>query len=371
MSDDAERKAKADADKAEADAARAAADAAKAAQEAEEWNSEAAKRLRAAELEQATAEAEKAVADAKRAQVSALVPDLAGVDRGETKTSGDAPLYGVVAAHRALTAVAQRIAEVISPVVAGKKVLITSQTDLASLDAAYSHVRSGLDYLIRSSGEILPQKDVETASLLPAAAVASAIPAALSLTSAKRTIQTFSSTIDSIAAVASIAASLPTTSVWLDDFRLVPESQVARDCVALQVLRPALDELVTAGQATEPKVRRAKDLITAIDSFLVAANAAPTDGARSPLISAALFEGMHAADALSHVLLVAGATSASQQVIDDKPLWFDDKFSVLSSVSVTYVLIETSTSKVVKSGVEVGTVHISGNIGKSFSIQAK
>ena len=50
----------------------------------------------------------------------------------------------------------------------------------------------------------------------------------------------------------------------------------------------------------------------------------------------------------------------------------DDKFSVLSSVSVTFVLIEaTETSNVVKAGTEVGTAQIYGTIGEGFDIQAK
>ena len=52
----------------------------------------------------------------------------------------------------------------------------------------------------------------------------------------------------------------------------------------------------------------------------------------------------------SHVPLAIGASSASQQVVDDRPFLFEDTFSVMSSASVIYVLNESSTSQVVASG---------------------
>ncbi len=49
---------------------------------------------------------------------------------------------------------------------------------------------------------------------------------------------------------------------------------------------------------------------------------------------------------------------------------FKDRFSTIATSSVTYILIETSESTVLKAGSIGGEAKISGSIGKDFSIKA-
>ena len=50
---------------------------------------------------------------------------------------------------------------------------------------------------------------------------------------------------------------------------------------------------------------------------------------------------------------------------------FKDTFSVMSSATLTYVLIETSTSQVVARGNQVGTAHLRGKVGDTFELGSK
>ena len=311
---DAARKAKAEADMAEIDLAKKRA-------EFDEWKAESATRARQAEQNEKVSESEKAAAEAKRAQISALIPDFSQVEKGETKFEGEAPLYAGVAAHRALADVATRVAETIADVVKGKQLLITNDADLASADGTYQQMRATIDHLRSAAQALLPKPERSTGgtdrtiALLPIlGAVASAIPGILSLFAARRTVQTFAATIDTMAATAAIAGRLTGATVVLDGFRLVPETQLLKDCVELQVLSTQLETL----GATKPQ---AKELASTIESFLTAAQTTSKDNARSPLISAALFEQLHVGKKFTHVLLITGATAVSQQTIDDKPMW--------------------------------------------------
>ena len=344
-------------------------------------NKELERRKAEAELEKAIAEAEKATAESKRAQVSALIPDIKDANASKLDVSGDAPLYGGMAAHHALVDVSAKIADAIADIVTDKKVLVTSDADLATSDAIYVQVATSLDGLISAAEAILPTvaegspggPDSSADLGFPGAAVgaiASAIPAVLSAFSSQRTVKTFSSTVDAEAAIASVAGALHTAQVWIDDFRLLPAADLAQRFATLQALRIRVQQLVTLEpDATKPLPKLAKDVLTAIDAFLTSALTTPSGAKRSPFAEACLREQLHESGALDFVLLVTGASATSQQMINDRPFWSDDKFSVLSTVSVTYALIELPSSKVVGSGVVVGTTQLMGKIGEGFEIQ--
>jgi hypothetical protein len=97
--------------KAIADAAKAQSDADKTAKENAEWDSELAKRQREAEARSAIAKADKDAAASRLGQVTAMLPDLSKVERGETTVSGDQALFGSALAARALKSAASKVAE--------------------------------------------------------------------------------------------------------------------------------------------------------------------------------------------------------------------------------------------------------------------
>jgi hypothetical protein len=116
-------------------------------------------------------------------------------------------------------------------------------------------------------------------------------------------------------------------------------------------------------------------LITSIDAFAAAVRAVPTGARRSSLATAALHELLHKpgliadrAEQFTHVLLVKGQPGQSQQVVNNLPLWFQDKFSTIVDVNVTYMLIETASSRIVTSGTVTCVAKAWGNIGEEPNI---
>jgi hypothetical protein len=276
---------------------------------------------------------------------------------------------------------------------------------------------------------------VQTAGVTPidtaleaAGAVASAIPAVLSLLSAHRTLSSAAVTASDLAAVAAVAGSMrsESTRVFHDDFRLVPGSGVyalagsvagkRQELVARKIalgdkksdlsadLAAAKAELGAFEKATPPdqdevldaqkkvagvqaqldevevRVGVVDSLLTAADSFITTIRAVPGGGGRSPLATAALHEQLHAGDGIdtdgdtpadeehgenkyTHVLLVKTQSGQVQQMLDNRPLWFRDKFSTAVETSITYMLIDTSSSAVVAAGTESAVESAHGTIG--------
>jgi hypothetical protein len=230
--------------------------------------------------------------------------------------------------------------------------------------------------------EAPPRLEVLGAGLEVVGAAASALPALLSLISANRSVQTFAGSVDSFSAAVAIAGALEdnaSTSVWLDDFRLVDGATVLKSAVDLDRLRARLSDKANDSQSPDPDVKQLLDEVT---GFLTSLYAAPPDNPRPPIVTAALYERLHQPEAqdnngsaeppprFSHVLCVQGITSSSQQVVDNRPLLFDDKLSVLGTISIPWVLIDTGDSAVAAAGVAVGTSQLSGRIGESFQVES-
>lgn len=461
----------ADANKAEADARTAQASAERAEQELAEWKSDLARKQREAEATKATAEADKAareaevsldpeidrkkqeaeadkaiaearkaVADADRARLTALIPDLTEVPRGETTVTTEQPLFNAVLAHRALGDAAGVVKEKVKDLLGTDGiVLLTSDADLATSDSAHMEVKTGLDQLIAAADKLLsvPKAEgiepvgvevpgVETAGVeAGVGAIAAAIPSVLSLLSAHRSISTYTASIDDTAALAAVAGTLSDTKVQLDDFRLVPHGKTTERTRTLQERRSQLLQLkltleqtkaengtrraaaeerirdlntrldkTPKGQSVERIVEGLKDAkkerdtasrtekqaavhvgivestLTTIDAFVTRLTTIPSGAKRSPLAAAALREQLHAEKdpKFSQVLLIKAAAGSVAQLLNDRPLWFEDKFSMIGSVSLSYVLIDASTSLVKAAGQASGSASISGSIGKDFSV---
>ena len=459
MSTPEERLSVANTEKAEADARKASAEADKAAREvAVILDSELDRRKQEAEAEKAIAEARKATADADRARLSALIPDLGDMSRGETTITTEQPLFSAVLAHRALGDAAGVMKTRLEGKLGEGVTLLTSDPDLATSDAVYLDVRTGLDQLSTAADKLLaaakPEAGLEEAAEaqgdkealgagavtgalgaavggpagMAAGALAAAVPSVLSLLSAHRSISTYPATVDDTAALAAVGGALAEWKVKLDDFRLVPEGEITEAASELQTRRSQLVELkLTQDQtrsrgaavrsASEERIRElnaqldkarekglsvedilrsikeekeARDLasmtekrsavfigliesaLSTIDAFVAKLTTVPAGGKRSPLAAAALREQFRSnGDAkISKVLLVKAASGSVAQLLNDRPLWFKDRFMMIGSVSVSYVLIDPSDSTVEAAGQAPGTASVKGTIGKEFTISS-
>jgi hypothetical protein len=262
-------------------------------------------------------------------------------------------------------------------------------------------------------------------------ALAAALPGAISLLTAHHTLSTSPVTADSFAAAAVVAGELsqrtPKPAVFHDDFRLLPEggavlqklSTLADERQKLTACKTPLEEtkstesarlggLNAAVKGLEEKLHETKksdrepvrsqlegkhaeieacevaigkcavrlalidSTAGAIDQFTTSLRTTAEGAAHSPLTAAILREQLHGdcrdEDKFTHVLLVKAESGSAQQLIDDRPLMFKDRFSTIATTSVTYMLIETEGSTILRSGSIGGEATIEGTVGKSISV---
>jgi hypothetical protein len=376
------RKAKWDADAAEAAAK-------KAAREEAEASSPAAVARR-------EALAEKDTAAAQRAQIAALVPDFTKVDRGDLTVSGSEPVAGAAVAGHALEKAAElvRNAIVARTDLNNASVLVTGDANLAGSDAAYHSTDAGLDQLETWAQAVLSDtaKDagVEREGegfppLAVAGALAGAVPGILSLLSAHRTVTTAKVTIDDLAAAAAVAGALsrPSTElkVFHDTVRLLPDrSALSGKVDALSDLRGQLIERKAVLQSRTPadgkvpqeladSIARVGAVAETIAELLTKLVTVPEGASRSLLASAMLREGLHDGT-FKYVVLVKAQSAGGAQLVNDKPLWSKDKFSVLAAASITWMLIDVAQGNVLDAGVASGTAEGHGTIGDAFELEA-
>lgn len=436
-------------DKAAAEAREARAKADKAEQELAEWGSDLARKQRDAEARKATAVAEKEAAEARRARLTGLLPDLSKVDRGETTVEGEQPMFGSVLAAEAADRAGFTIKEEVGRVVKRPaRILITTDPDLASSDAAYLDVSNGVEALIDAADEAMGAVAEEIADEEIAderfdkvltltgpveaamGAVAAAVPAVLSLFSAKRSLSTFAVTVDDVTATAAVAgklADLDDVKVQLDDFRTVPQGPLAARVRALQDKRhdlferkvtldqerakharerAALDERIKALDATADEARAegkqpaaetldeirkvtaardevaaleqtaatrlavVQDVLDAVETFSTAVTGVPEGAKRSALTAACLREQLRGAgdEAFTDVLLIKATAGSATQLLDDRPLLFEDKLTVIAGMNVSWVLLDPATNYVKTAGTATATAKITGNVGGTIEI---
>ena len=456
MSTPEERLNTANADKAEAEARKASIEADSAARDlAVDLDPELERRKQEAEAEKAIAEAKKATADADRARVSALIPDLKDVAKGQTTVTTEQAMFSSVLAHRALEDAAVSVKGKLEGKLGDGVILLTADADLATSDAVYIDVKTGLDQLISTADKLLEEAKPEdvvdeaaaealgkealgvgVAAALGAAAggpaavagaVAAAVPSVMSLLAANRSVSTYTSTVDDIAALAAVAGALSGAKVLLDDFRLVPEGGVTHKLSDLQTGRTSLvdrklnldqtrsqastrraaaeerirelnteldkarekkestegilqdikeeQEARNAASATEKRtavlVGLIDSVLSTIDAFTIRLTTVATGGKRSPLAAAALREQLRANGngGISRVLLVKVAAGSVTQLTNDRPLWFKDKFTVIGNISLSFVLINPKDSLVMGAGEAGGAASMQGTIGDKLRFQ--
>lgn len=416
----------AEAEKAKADAAKAAADAQKAQQEVADHDTAAAKAQREAEARKHTAEAEKDAAAARRAEIAALIPDLSSVKDSTLDVKDGPALWSSFLLGRAVNAAGQQVAEKVASESQTRYVLVTSDVDLATADAVYEDVETGLKELVEAANKALEKTDpdtieeaVQTAGVTPIDTalqiVVGAVPAILSLLSAHRTLSSAAVTASDLAALAAVAGAMKTdsTTVFHDNFRLVPgggvytlaasvgakrQELVARkialgdkksdltadlatakaELEGLQKAKPPDQALVLEAEKkvyrvqaqldeVEVRVGVVESLLSAMDSFVAAIRAIPANGGRSALATAALHEQLHGGDGgetkYTHVLLVKTQSGQVQQMLDNRPLWFKDKYSTAVEASISYMLLDTASSAIVAAGTESAVQSAHGTIG--------
>jgi hypothetical protein len=417
-------KAKADAEKAKADALKAAVDAAKAQREEAEATGTLGRRQREAETRKAIAEANKSEFDSQQARVAALIPDLSKATVPELKVSGDQALFSSKVTRQALGNAAQALAKELTPSLPAKgtgRVLLTSVDDLASLDGVYVEVDHGLTMLHTAADAMLPQQR-GVVPVAAAAAVASALPGLISFFAPNRSLSSHAMSLDDHVVLAEIAGHLAGAhDVMLADFRTVPEDGVVRrdlelmekrgklldektradidraeaeaDKAAKQVALdailnkykenlqdPAAQREISGATAARDhaakvlvqkagEVVQLEDLVKGIDSFRTAIHTVPSGGARSPVVTAALYEALHqeGTGRFAGVLFVKSGGGSIDQLIDDRKLR-KDRFDLLGSATIAYWLIDPGNSLIVASGTAAGSTRLQGTVGGTLTV---
>jgi hypothetical protein len=150
-------------------------------------------------------------------------------------------------------------------------------------------------------------------------------------------------------------------------------------------LKETQDEAASLEQAISAatvKLGLIESVQSAIDAFVASLTAVPEGGKRSPLAQAAMREHLHdVADstkptdkdpgAFTHVLLVKGNGGSAVQTVEDRPLWWKDKFAVIATASITYMLLETAGSSILAAGNLGGSATGFGSIGDQFELEVR
>lgn len=370
--------------KARAEAAKAEAEAKRAEQELDEWS----KHRREEEARSAAAKSPE-LPTTQTAKISQLVPDLSKVSTGETKVSGDQVIQGTALALRALQKVATEVVDIIFSAARGPDciMLVTSELDLAASDALFLQIRAGLKELEAAAMALLAPEEAAVVSpfenlpvLGVAGALSAAIPSALSLLAAHRSITTHTISPDDISAVIAVSGALANKgmTVMHDQFRVLVEGETHRSVERVWTSKQGLVQrkLELSGAKDEEsdhklRVELISDLITAIDSYLTAISSASPDGERSALTNAVLRELLHDASSTRRfVLLVKGYGGSSTQLVNDKPFWFKDEFSIVASMGISYLLVDAGNGTVAAGGSRSGTVTVTGKIGGDLEFKA-
>lgn len=167
-----------------------------------------------------------------------------------------------------------------------------------------------------------------------------------------------------------------------------PEAKPAR-LTDLQEKRDSVRRLENALAQATASAGSIDSLLAAVDAFNASLNAVPEGASRSPLTVAAirehlndvpppqtsttLAEGVARAvepdKRFTHVLLVKGSGGSAQQMFDDKPFLFEDKFAVVATANITYLLIATTGSAVLAAGNAGGSAAAHGSVGDEFKFQ--
>lgn len=160
--------------------------------------------------------------------------------------------------------------------------------------------------------------------------------------------------------------------------------------------RRAVAELTRQYLEAVERLSLIESTVTTLDAFNTAIHTVPTGGRRSPLATATLHEQLRAPDRshdeeesaaassatgttpdnprrdgpeFTHVLLVKAQPGQWTQLVSDRPLMLKDKYSTLVETNVTFALISTSDSRIVRAGTVSSLVSVYGELGSSIEFR--
>ncbi len=426
------KKAQADARAAEAAARKAEAEAADLESPTAQQVLDAKNRQAVAEAEQKAAAARQQQLAALIPDLSKVKDSTLEVSKEGPAIGGSLLTFGALAeAAKAIAAHIDLPADGWRVLVTSDQDLASSDSLYQEVALGLSQLTDAADELLRqTTGE--SADSVRPATVGPiVAAAAAAVPHVLSLLSAERSVKTASVTVTDLAAAAAVAGALEAKRgdrvvVVHDNFRLIIPGRIhaastlvatkRQELVARKIVlsdgKSKIDEELALARAEEKDAEKAladadpktaphtnldtrlenarkriacltressrvvvrlglvESLISSIDAFIAAIRAIPAGGGRSPLATATLFDQLHegASPRFTHVLLVTAQTAQSVQVTDDRPLWFKDRFSTGVEVNVTYMLIATNDSRVVRAGTATANAVAHGELGSEIRI---
>lgn len=315
--------------------------------EAAEWTSDLARRHRQAEHVSGIAKAGQETSDAGALR---FLPDLAGLDRGETKIDGEQAIYGTKLALEAICSAAAGVAGKVPQ--DARSVLVTTQQDLVTADAVHQEIQARLTELSGAAATALGQPRLTESA---ADAITGLVTPLISLLSAHRNASTYAIGKDDLVTTANVIGKLLGRDglvVQHDDLRLLPDAQIIKD----------FTKLYSAGQRLALGNEAQKALAENIDTYLTSITNVPEGATRSMLTTAALHEQVRNHE-VDYVLFVRPDGGSVVQLLNDRPLWLKDKLFVHATMSVTYLLFKTASRRIVAAGTESADAKIVRKVG--------
>ena len=340
-----------------------------------------------AEARQAAAKAEQAETDADASRYGALVPDLSKVNtdtldlKGDNATMANALVFAALT--DAATLVATKIGERVGDGVKSMHVLVTNEVNLVQGSTTYLNLTRELEQLKDQAYAVIKQPSKAfTAGLIGVgsalalgSALASAVPGALSLFAHHETLTRTAPKTDDLAAASAVADALirgEIGEVKHDTFRIARQGAINHLTDELASKLPELQKV------TDPDAKDAAEaLAKLITAELAMLTAVPGRGTRSPLAIASMYELMmgyrgdfRGAAPITHVMLVKSQPGSVSELINRR-FMAKDKVLITATMSITYMLIDITDSRILVAGTETATVEAHGFMADTIQLDAR
>jgi hypothetical protein len=139
-----------------------------------------------------------------------------------------------------------------------------------------------------------------------------------------------------------------------------------RELESLPSVPPSANGAEAADRQAATTIAAVAAVVAAVDAYLERLVSIPDGATRSPLTAAVLRSALHDGS-VDSVLLVKAESASGMRLLDDRPLWFADRFSIVSAATLTWALIEIPGGQLRLSGVTTGTALTSGKVGRRVS----
>lgn len=311
-------------------------------------------------------------------------------------------MLGSPLALMAMRDVANEVASEVVKAVAGgddkqltrRRVLVTTNADLAAGDAVFQDVQNSLQQLGKliealnaRIDEILSHETDETPrseprkGIAPAVAVAGAVaelaPQLLGLFSAHRSLTTSSVVADDAVASMSVAGALRQCSsslpVVLENFRTLPKLKegILSDIQNLRISSAELSsrqaELTKRGKGAA-EAAEASAAVALVNNYLDSVTKAPTGESRSALVTSLLYEQLHCLNPVTHCLLIKAYPGTAHQLLEDRPMMFKDQVSIVASTGIAYSLLEVASGEILVGGALAAAQSLNGKLGTELKV---